>query len=184
MALRYALRQMILSTAVPAINDELQTQMSALGVGNVPQFGDSSVVAGDLSPVSQPTICIVSGGEQNERFATEGQYYLTLITQFRLKTTTAGDGTPEDFSLLSEVVTDNLRDLFTSAESYNITPKTPSGAPILPAGLAFQDCLYLGSRPVPFPQRESDKVTYTQGLTLSHSASIVFSQFRPGTLGS
>lgn len=179
------LKQLAQAAAVPAINADLLALMSAENVPalSIPQFSASSVLIGDKSPVSGPTICVMDGGDTNQRMATEGLFCLTLITQFQIKTPRAGDNAPEDFSLLGSVCTDTLRDLLTSEANQVLIPKNPAGQNLLPAGMAFQDCVYLGSRPLNFPHREADKVTYTRGWVVSHSASICYFQNRPGALG-
>ncbi len=181
--LTLALRQIILAVGVPAINADISAQMTSAGLpsASIPQFGDSSVVTGDLSPVSQATLCILDSGEDNFRAGTEGYFLATLRTQVQLKTPSAGDNSPEDFSLLGQIVSDTLRDLLTSRPV--ILPQTSSGQNLLPAGMHFQDCFYSGSRSLNFPQREEDKVTYTRGWIFMHSASIGYFQNRPNALG-
>lgn len=181
--LTLCLRQLILSVAVPAINVDLTAQMTAQGVLPIPQFGDSSVVLGDLSPVSQATMCLLDSGEENIRIGSEGLFYTTLRTQVQVKTPAVGDNAPEDFSLLGSIVTDTLRDLFTSQANAVLIPKTLGGANLLPSGMSFQDCYFLGARSLNFPQREVDTVTYTRGWVITHTASICYFQNRPNPLG-
>ena len=185
-ALTLVLRQLILDHAVPAINQDLLQLMAGQGVtqAQIPQFDDSSVVMGDLSPVRQATMCLLDSSENTIRLATEGLFYTTLTTQIQIKTPTVGDNAPEDFRLLGSVCIDNLRDLLTSQATYTITPTNPAGQNLLPSGMAFQDCAFLGARSLNFPNREADGVTYTRGWIVMHSASICFSQNRPLALGS
>ncbi len=179
-----ALRQLILTAAVPAINADLAEQMAAQGVSPVPQFGDGSIIVGDLSPVSQATMCIVDGGEDDYPAGTEGYWRADMRTQIQIKTPSAGDNAPEDFTLLGSVVTDTLRDLFNSPANRVIVPKTAEGQNLLPAGMHFQDCQFAGARSLNFPQRELDKVTYTRGWVIMHMAGIGYYQNRPNPLGS
>jgi hypothetical protein len=185
-ALTLALHQLILTYAVPAINSDLTTLMSAQKVpaAQIPQFGDSSVVMGDLSPIQQATICILDSSEDTQRIATEGLFYSTLTTQIQIKTARVGDNAPEDYRMLGSVCIDNLRDLLTSQATYTITPKNPVGQTLLPPGMTFQDCMFLGARSMNFPNKEEDGVTYTRGWIVMHSASICFYQNRPFALGS
>jgi len=179
-----ALRQLILAVAVPAINADLAEQMAAQGVINVPQFDDSSVIVGDMSPVSQATMCILDSGEDDYPAATDGYWRADMRTQIQIKTPSAGDNAPEDFTLLGSVVTDTLRDLFNSPANRVIVPKTSSGQSLLPAGMHFDNCQFTGARSLNFPQRELDKVTYTRGWVIMHTAGIGYFQNRPNPLGS
>ena len=65
--LTIALKQLILTLAVPAVNADIEAQMTQLGISpaTIPKFDDSSVVSGDLSPVRQATLCILDSGEDN-----------------------------------------------------------------------------------------------------------------------
>ena len=185
LALSLALRALVMSKGVLAINASLTSLMTAQGYasGQIPQFGDSSVVLGDLSPVSQATICIVEGGEQTQRIASDGYFYTTLMTQCQVKTAAIGDNAPEDFSMLGSVVVDNLRDLFSSEVYSHLLPTDPAGNLLLPTGLVFQDCYCLGARSMNFPNKEADGVTYTRGWIVTHVAGIAYTQNRPSTLG-
>ena len=179
-----ALRQLILAEALPAINTDLAEQMTAQGVGSVPRFDDSSIIVGDLSPVSQATMCILDGGEDDYAAGTEGYWRADMRTQIQIKTPSAGDNAPEDFTLLGSVVTDTLRDLFNSPANRVIVPKTAGGQNLLPAGMHFDNCQFTGARSLNFPQRELDKVTYTRGWVIMHIAGIGYYQNRPNSLGS
>lgn len=182
-ALNETLRLLILTGGVPAINADFTARAVTVG-GNVPQFGDASVVNGDLLGIRDATICVVDGGEDNSVLASEGVYLLTLRTQIRVKTLYAMDDAPEDFNFFAGVVQDNLRDLLTSQKNYTLSPLNPAtGHSVLPGGQQFLHCTYLGARHIPLPVQGPDRVTRTRGLVLMHQAEIQYTMFRPSPLG-
>lgn len=184
-ALNETLRHLILTAAVPAINADLSGRFESTGAGSVPQFDDSSVSLDDLMNISQPTICIVRGGEDNVPMASEGQFLLTLRTQIRIKTLYAGsDSDPEDYAFFFSSCVDNLRDLLTSAKNLTLAPVNPAtGKSVLPGGQKFMNCRYLGERPINFPVRGANGVTRTRGTLLMHQSEIQYSLNRPLPLG-
>jgi phage gpG-like protein len=180
-----ALRSLILTYAVPAINADLMQQMTAQGVATskIPQFTDAQIVTGELMSIGEPTICIVDGGEDAD-FMSSRQYSSWLATQIQVKTPSVAGNAPEDFSLFFKVVVDTLRDLFNSPRGLTMQPVNPStGHVLLPGGQKFQNCRMTGSRPLPFPNYSGDKITRCRGYLISHLAMVDYALDRPTPLG-
>lgn len=178
-ALSAALVDAVTRLAVPVLNAEFARRLPAV------QFGSQSVIAGDLSPVREPTICVVKGSEQILMGATgAGQFLSEMATEFRVKTLFADDDGPEDFDIFEGIVADTFRDLFTSANWYYIKPINPAtGKEVLPTGSAFSMCHLSGITRMNWPQREADGISYTHGMMLTHSATINYDLRRPNPVG-
>jgi hypothetical protein len=189
-ALNFALRQLILTQFVPAINPYLTAQFTANDAppDKIPQFGDANVVVGDVPVPGEPTLCVVGISRRNQILAA-GLWGAYLTTQIRLKTPWVADDVPEDFEMLSSAVFDNLEDMLTSLANRTITPVNPaSGAGMLPhkddGGLSsFMECASKGSIALSYPVRSADGVTHYAGAQLSHTALYQYALARPGVVG-
>jgi hypothetical protein len=181
-ALNYALRTLILSQAVPAINAYLSAKIQAASASDIPQFTDDAIVTGNIPVPSKPTLCIVGMERVNREQDAVGYYVIPMTTEIRLKTPWVADNAPEDYEFLRAVVEDNLNDLFTALANRTITPTDPeTGDPLLPIG--FTECRATRSRVLDFDIRAADNVTRYAGWALTHLAYAQYPLNRPGVVG-
>jgi hypothetical protein len=186
-ALNYALRQIILTQAVPALNPYLAAQYQANGSDTFPQFGDSTVTVGGVPVPGEPTLCVVGASRRNRETA-QGLYTAVLTTNIWLKTPWVAADAPEDFEMLSSSVMDNLEDLLTSLAARSIIPVDPSGAGLLPhkpdGGMSgFYECRSAGSVALNYSVPSPDGVTHYAGAQLTHIALYDYALARPGVVG-
>jgi hypothetical protein len=182
-SLSYALRHILLTEAIPAINADLAARMLATDAATIPVFGDDSVVIGDIPIPPKPTLCIVGTARRNTAIAT-GTMLSVLTTQIRLKTPFVADNDPEDFALLASVLEDNLEDLLTCLAHRVITPTNPAtGVGLLPQHSSFYECTSLGSNVMQTPVKSGDNTTMYQGWMLMHRAQINLALSRGSVVG-
>ncbi len=182
-ALSLALKHIVLTEAIPAVNADLLARMVSTDPARVPQFGDAQLVIGDVPVPGEPTLCFLGTARRNKELAT-GTILATLSTQIVLKTPWVADNTPEDFAFLCNALEDNLEDLLTSLAHRVIVPTNPAaGATLLPPGAAFVECMSLGSNTVKNRVKSSDGVTEYAGWMLMHRAQINLALGRTGVVG-
>ena len=182
-SLLYALKSLILTQAIPAINADLAARTISTNAADIPQFSDASVVIGDVPVPPQPTLCIIPIARRNVAIAT-GTMLCTLTTKVKLKTPYVADSAPEDFTFLASVMEDNLEDLLTCLQNRVIKPVNPAdGSSLLPFQSAFYECTSIGSNIVPSPVKSADGVTMYYGWELSHRAQINLALSRGDVVG-
>jgi len=171
-ALSYALKQIVLTQAVPAINAAITSTLLASNPSTIPQFSDANLYIGDVAVPAEPVLCFVGGARRYpSKYA--GTFVATLTTQIRLKSPWVADSSPEDYDYLCSLLEDTLEDLFTCAANRVIVPSSPlDGKPLLPPGASFYNCFSLGSNRMKYPVKAEDGVTEYAGWFLMHRADV------------
>ena len=181
--LSFMLKRIIMTELIPAVNADLAARMLSTDPLKIPQFGDDSVIIGDIPVPPKPTICIVGTARRNTAIAT-GTMLSVLTTQIRLKTPYVADSSPEDFNLICSVLEDNAEDLFTCLNHRTIKPVNPAdSSALLPFGSQFYECTSLGSNVMQTPVRSGDQTTLYYGWMLMHRAQINLALSRGSVVG-
>ena len=181
--LSFMLKRIIMTELIPAVNADLAARMLSTDPLKIPQFGDDSVIIGDIPVPPKPTICIVGTARRNTAIAT-GTMLSVLTTQIRLKTPYVADSSPEDFNLICSVLEDNAEDLLTCLAHRTIKPINPAdSSALLPYGSQFYECTSLGSNVMQTPVRSGDQTTLYYGWMLMHRAQINLALSRGSVVG-
>src|SRR5579875_3310342 len=99
-ALNYALREIVVAQAIPAINQYISTYAQADNASLVTQFDpDTDVRTGIVAAPSKPALCIVGLRREMEYLGTQ-YYQIHMWSQIQLRTPWTLDNTPEDFEWL------------------------------------------------------------------------------------
>jgi len=141
-----AVRQAVAFVAVPSINAGLAAEMVLPSSSRPVQFGDSSVVTGDLQAVSEPTLCV--------RFESlsmvpvgSGIYDLSIDTAIVVRLPNAGDSTPEDYELVGLSVIDAItHTLSGKLFAFVASADLATGKPMLPGTAVLQDAHVISAR--------------------------------------
>ena len=188
--LDFMLREMLLTYAVPAFNQEVLNRL-AVDPGRqeqtgfvLPQLSENTVTLGELHSLDELTLSLVSGPNVPAYGAATNTGYRNLTTRLLWKIPTAGLGAPEDYQLVQSVFDDLWTNLFLDDSRYILTPTDPAtNIPALPGGASFTQCVLGPVMHLPMPVKMGDTVTRVEGGYCDFTCFFEIAFDRPGRIG-
>ena len=179
-ALSLALRLIIATGAVPAVNADLSARLT--GAAAV-QLSDASIVLGDLGAIREPTICLDVATETILPASTD-----SFVVQFELRIVVKVPGPPTTtpkttswWETASSITCATSSPARRTRASRRSTPPRARGS--CPPGSAFTDCRLVRVDRPPAPALSADGFNSYELWVLTHHAQISYYLNRPQPLG-
>ena len=172
-ALSAYLRDLVAYDVLPSYNAAVTMYLTSTDSTKIPTMTAVNVVAGNLTAIKEPTICVYKGQRSSTVSAATQEFLQILTTTMTLKLPYCGNGRPEDFELVESLFEDQMNDYFNSLGRNRLFPiDRVSGLPTIPG--AFVECSATGFYSYNTPTTTAAGTLYVRAVDVKHSAEIWF----------